>query len=127
MSHKKGRGVRKIEVPKDTPTVFELGDTAADIQRRREERDQREREREEEALKQREERLREEAMRVEPTHSAEEGVAGKRARTARSDTEMDTEGGGVVGTSQPHSRHKKGHMTNIYLNDSDEEALCEGP
>ena len=26
----------KIEVPKDTPTEFELGDTAADIQRRTE-------------------------------------------------------------------------------------------
>ena len=31
------RNVRKIEVPTDTPTEFELGDTAADIQRRREE------------------------------------------------------------------------------------------
>ena len=44
MGPKKGRrNVRKIEAPTDTPTKFELGDTAADIQRRREEREQRER------------------------------------------------------------------------------------
>ena len=39
MGPKKGRrNVKKIEVPTDTSTEFELGDTAADIQRRREER-----------------------------------------------------------------------------------------
>ena len=38
------RQVMKIKVSTDTPTEFELGDTAADIQRRREEREQRERE-----------------------------------------------------------------------------------
>ena len=42
--------MRKIA---DTPTEFQLGDTAADIQRRREEREARERE--DEAQKQREE------------------------------------------------------------------------
>ena len=36
--------MRKIKVPTDTPTEFELGDTATDIHRRREERKQRERE-----------------------------------------------------------------------------------
>ena len=48
-------------------------------------------------------------------------------RTDESDTEMDTckEGRGELGTSQSHSRHKKGHMTNIYLTDSDEEAIVE--
>ena len=48
------------------------------------------REREEDTLKQREEALREET-----THSAEEGMAEKHARTDRSDTEIDTctEGG----------------------------------
>ena len=35
--------VRKIEVPTDTPTMFQLGDTAVYIQRRREKRNQRER------------------------------------------------------------------------------------
>ena len=40
----------KIEVPTDTPKEFELGDTAADIKRRKEEKEQRERE--EEAQKQ---------------------------------------------------------------------------
>ena len=38
---------------------------------------------------------------------------------------MDTEGGEEVGTSQFQSRHKKGHMTNIKLTDSDEEAIVD--
>ena len=41
---KKGRNVRKIEVPTDTPTGFGLGDTASDLQERREEREQSDRE-----------------------------------------------------------------------------------
>ena len=61
--------MRKKEVPRDTPTEFELGDTAADIHRRREEREQRDREK---AQKQkREESEREEAKREETTHSGE--------------------------------------------------------
>ena len=40
----KKKNLRKIEVPTDTSTEFELGDTAPDIQRMREEREQRERE-----------------------------------------------------------------------------------
>ena len=45
----------------------------------------------------------------------------------KGDTELDTctEGGGEAGTSQWHSRHKKRHMTNIYLTDSDEEAIVD--
>ena len=80
------------------------------------------REREDEAQKQREEAMREETM-----HSAEEGMPEKSERTDRSDTEMDTytEGGGKVGTSQLHSMHKKGHITNTYLTDSDEEAIVD--
>ena len=74
---KKGRIVRKIEVPTDTPTEVELEDTAADIQWRREERDAREKE--EEAQK-----PREEARREKITHSKEEGVAEKHASTDRS-------------------------------------------
>ena len=51
------KNVKKIGVQTDTPTEFELGNTAADIQRMREEREQREGEEEEEAEKQqREER-----------------------------------------------------------------------
>ena len=57
------KNVRKIEVPTDTPSGFELGDTAADTQRRREEREQRERE--ETEKQQREERDGDEARRVE--------------------------------------------------------------
>ena len=46
MGAKKGRKVRKIEIPTDTPPEFELGDTVADIQWRREERVAKEREEE---------------------------------------------------------------------------------
>ena len=52
-------------------------------------------------------------------------MAEKCARTERSDTEMDTEGEEEAGTSQLHSRQKKGHMTNIYPTDSDEEAIVD--
>ena len=38
---------------------------------------------------------------------------------------MDTEGGGETGTSPSQSRYKKGHMTNIHLTDSDEEAIVD--
>ena len=95
------RRLRKIEVPADTPPEFELG-TQCQI----------------EAQKQRKE-----AMREESTHSAEAGVAEKRARTDKSDTEIDTGGGIEVGTFHLPSWHKKGHMTNIYLTDSNEEAI----
>ena len=88
MGPEKGRkNVRKIEVPTDTPTEFELGDTAADIQRR-EDREQREKEAEKQ---QREER--EEAKTAEtPQSHSEEGVAEKRPRTDTSNSEMDNRG-----------------------------------
>ena len=44
MGQKKGRRVRKIKVPTDSVPEFELGETAVDIQRRREEREARKRE-----------------------------------------------------------------------------------
>ena len=46
MVAKNGRKVRKIEVPTDSVPEFELSDTAADIQCKREERDVRERQEE---------------------------------------------------------------------------------
>ena len=64
MGHKKIRRVRKIEVPTDTPTEFELGDTASDMQGRKEERDARVWEKEAQ-------KKREEARVEETTHSAE--------------------------------------------------------
>ena len=79
--------MRNIEVPTDTATKFELGDTAADIQRKRGGREQREREREEETA----EGGVGGARMEETTHSVDEGVAEKCPRTERSDTEMDTE------------------------------------
>ena len=56
------RRKRKIEVPDDTQsTEFQLGDTAADVERRRVEREQRERqEREERERQEREQRERDE-------------------------------------------------------------------
>ena len=50
-------------------------------------------------------------------------MAEKHAKTDRSETEMDTEAGGEAGTSQLLSRHKKGHMINFYLTDSNEEIV----
>ena len=61
----------------------------------------------------------------ETTDSAEVAVAEKHARKDRIDTEMDTEGGGKAGTSPSQFRHKKRPMTNIYLTDSDEEAIVD--
>ena len=55
-------------------------------------------------------------------HSQEEGQPEKRPRTERSDTETEA-ARGEVGPSQSHC--KKGHMTNIYLTDSDEEAIVD--
>ena len=113
--------MRRIEVPTETPTEFELGDTAADIQRRREEREQRD-QREQIEKQQREER--EGARRVETPHShTEEGVVEKRPGTERHEGEIDAEGGGETATSQ--SRHKKGCMTNIYLTDTDDYAIVD--
>ena len=116
MDHKKSRRVRKIEVPTYTPTEFEFGNMAADIQRGREEREAGESE--EEAQKQREE-----ARRQETTHSAWWRRGGHISITLKA--QEGTHGGGEAGTSQSHSRHKKGHMTNIYLTDSDEEAIVD--
>ena len=118
---KKGRRLRSIEVPTDSVPEFDLVDYSSRYTVK--EGGEEARKRDEKAQKQREE-----ATREETTHSAVEEVSGKHARIDKSDTEMDmcTEGEGEAGTSQSHSTHKKGHMTNIYLTDLDEEAI-EGP
>ena len=85
MGPKKGRRVRKKQIPTDSVPEFELKEQAADIQQRREERETRERE--EEAQKQREE-----------ARLTRGGSCRKRAWTEESDTE--TEAGGEAGTSQ---------------------------
>ena len=83
--------MRKIEIPKDTPTEFELGDTAAHIQRRRAEREQRERGGDRGTTEAGEGN--EEARRLETTEpQTEEAVAEKKTRTERSESEMDTKG-----------------------------------
>ena len=46
-----------------------------------------------------------------------------RNRTDKSDTEKEV--GGEAGTSQSHSRYKKGYMTNIYLTDLDKEIIVD--
>ena len=99
-----------------------MGNTAANIQRRREEREHRERE--EEAQRQQREK-KEEARKAETPQSTEEAVAKQRQRTERSESEMDTEGGGEAGTYQLLSRRNKRHMTNIYFTDSDEKAIVD--
>ena len=77
MGPKNGRRVRKIKVPTDSITKFELGDIAADIQQRREEREARK------VRRHRAEEARVEEATMEETHQQKEGVAeikGKRER-----------------------------------------------
>ena len=94
---------KKIEVPTgDTQPQFELGDTAEDIERRRE-RDER--------IEQ-EERDRERRERERREESQERGE--KRVRT-------DTD----TGVESTQSRQRKGQMKSIFLSDSDEEAIVE--
>ena len=78
MGPKKSRkNVKKIEVPTDTPIELELGETAADIQRRRRKAIE-QMEREDAEKQQRKERDREEARKAEtPQSQAEEAVAEK--------------------------------------------------
>ena len=96
MGPKKDRRVRNIEVPTDVSTEFVLGDTATDIQGRREEREARERD--EEAQKQGEETRREET-----THSAEGRWGGggwqKSMQGQKKVTQEWTQGGREASTS----------------------------
>ena len=66
MGPKKGRKVRKIEIPTDSVPEFELEDTVADIQQRKQEREATQRE---EAQQQRDKEVGREEARVEETHS----------------------------------------------------------
>ena len=99
MGPKKGRRMEKIDVPTDSVSEFELGDTAADIQWRRQDREARERE-ETQQQQQWEEARREEA-RAEESNTQEEGIPEKRPWTERSDTETEATGG-ETGPSQSH-------------------------
>ena len=93
MRPKKGRRVRKIEIPSDSVPECELGNTVADIQWRREEKEAIERE-----------------------------GGGKSGGNSHKRSDIKTEAvGREVGPSQ--SQYKKGHMTNIYMMDSVKEAL----
>ena len=96
MGPKKARkNVRKLEVPTDTPTMFELADTAADIKRRREEREQRERkESEKQEMK---EKTREEAWRVKTPQ--DEWRRQWLKKRPRNENEIDTDGGGEANSS----------------------------
>ena len=124
MGPKKARKkVGKIEVPTDTPTELKLGITAADIQRRRHEREQRKWE--EAEKQQREERKREEARRVETPESTEEAVAKKDQELRRVKVKWTQR----MEERPAHLNHnpgaQEGHMTNIYLTDSAEEAIVD--
>ena len=87
--------------------------------------EKKQREKKEAEKQQREEREKEEARRMETPKSQIEAVAKERPRSERSQSEMDIEGRGEAGTSQFQYRCKKGQMTNIYLTDSDEEAIVD--
>ena len=61
-----------------------------------------------------------------PQSQTDEALGEKRSRTERSKSEMDTEGGGKASAStECQARLKKGHMMNILLTDSDEEAIVD--
>ena len=117
---KSKKKMKKIEVPLDTPTEFELGDAAVYLHGRREDREQRDRE---EAEKQ--QGRREKKPGTEIPRSTEEAVAEKRPITERNESEMDTEDGGEAGTSQSQSRHEKEYMMKIYLTDLDKQAIVD--
>ena len=59
---------------------------------------------------------------MEELHSQEEGHPEKRLRTERSDTKTEA-AGRKAGPSQ--SRYKKGYMINVFLTDSDKEAIVD--
>ena len=107
----------KIEVPDDTQsTEFQLGDTAADVERRRVEREQRE-QRERQEREEREQREREQREIDERDRLLRE----ERERVLREESEKDTE----TDTEAASVRSRKTHISQILLSDSDEEALVE--
>ena len=67
-----GRRVRKIDIPTDTPTEFELGDTAAEEEKGGGQGGKRKGGRD-----------------TETDQGSQKGVAKKRAKIDRNDTEMD--------------------------------------
>ena len=113
MGPKKGRRVRKIEVPTDSVPEFEWWGTATDMKEGGEG------------------GKREGGGTTTATEGGggkegggrsggitqEEGQPEKRPRTERSDTETEADGR-EAGTLQ--SRYKKGDMTNVFFTDSDE-------
>ena len=118
------RRKRKIEVPDDSQsTEFQLGDTAADVERRRVEREQRERqEREERERQEREEMERQERQRIQrEVEERDRALREERERILREESEKDTE----TDTEAATVRSRKLHLSQILLSDSDEEALVE--
>ena len=99
--------IRKIELYTETPTQFELCDTAADTQRRREEREQRKRE--EAEKQQREER--EEARRAETPQSHTEDRGLKRDQELRG---LTTKWRQRVEERRAHLNHNPGTRKNIW-------------
>ena len=54
-------------------------------------------------------------------------MAEKRQRTERNESNIDTEDGGEASqrSIQSQSRHKEGHMRNLYLTDSDKKTVVD--
>ena len=108
---------RKIEVPTNTQSQFELGDTADDTERRSRERGERG-EREERDGGEREGREMEErggrveTETIEVTEETEE-IEERGEKRPTTDTDTDPE--------CTQSRQKKGQMKSIFLRDSDED------
>ena len=103
---------RKIEVPKQSHTQFELGDTAEVIERRRKERQERAKRQEQEET----DRERLESERTERTEQMDQ-TKERTEKQPRTNRETDVE--------STQSRQKKGQMKSIFLSDSHEEAIVE--
>ena len=89
MGPQRGRRMRKIEVPTDTPTDFLLGYMAADIHRRREEK---------EAIERAEEAQEQRGIHAQQRREWPKSIQGQNKVT------QNTDAGGEASTSQSHSR-----------------------
>ena len=118
MCPKKGRRPRNLEVSTDSVPAFKLGYTAADIHRGGK-RGRPERGRKHNNSNRGWRRQGERRKQERKKHSRK-----RRAQAQERKNNTETEAvGGEAGPSQ--SQYKKGHMTNIYLTDSDKKAIVD--
>ena len=118
--------MRMIEVPTATPTEIDLGDTAANIQRRRQEKEQSEKEKAEK--QQKEDRERQEARMAVTLQCIEEAVAEKKDQELRGVKVNGNREWRRGQESQSQSRHKKKYDEHVFdrLRRKSYCGLCQG-